>query len=127
MREFDEHDRRQQRDDLIYSGNWLPDRQARSAELDEEMFQLELDFLSGKKQHPQECRGCKKLEPSDCHLCEKRTFTILWDTIPKGEVHGRNANANTAINAGREEKKECECRRKASQAGNERSYAVSLS
>jgi hypothetical protein len=84
MHEFDEHTKRQQKDGQIYSGNWIPDRQARSAEIDEEMFQLELDFLSGKKSHPQECHRCKKTEPSDCHFCEKRTFTILWDTIGKG-------------------------------------------
>ena len=71
-----------QKEDHIYSGNWLPDRQARNAEINEELFQLELDLLSGKKKHPQECRGCKKKEPSDCHYCKKRTFTILWDTIP---------------------------------------------
>ena len=124
MPEFDDHTRRQQRDDSIYSVNWLPDKQARNAELDEEMFQLELDFLSGKKQHPQECRGCKKKEPSDCHYCEKRTFTILWDTIPKGEVHGRNAN--TAVNAGREEKKECERTSKEASQGYGREPQVSL-
>ena len=124
MPEFDDHTRRQQRDDLIYSGNWLPDRQARSAEIDKEMFQLELDFLSGKKQHPQECRGCKQKEPSDCHFCEKRTFTILWDTIPKGEVHGRNEDP--AINVGREEKKECSRRSKATEGEYGRKPEVAL-
>jgi|TARA_R110000824_G_scaffold332148_1_gene518771 hypothetical protein len=100
MLDLDDHNRREKRDSLIYSGNWIPDKQARSMEADEELFQLELDFLSGKASHPAECKGCPSLEPSDCHYCEKRTFTILWDTI-KGN-HGRKPHP--ANNTGWEKK-----------------------
>jgi len=114
---LDDYDRitaREIRDRDIYSYNWIPDGEMRNAERDKEMFQLELDFLSGKKSHPSECRGCKSTVSTDCHYCEKRTFPILWDTIQtEDKQNGRCGNSE--YNTSRKSEKKCECSSTSSQ------------